>query len=125
MDITITAQNREDYLYVESKGVVASADELVAHADLVYAEFLKHNPQKILIYEMDTEFPPGLSSYLNLVNHYIDNFVPEIRSVKVAVVIQEKFKEIGEFWETVCTNRGFHYHAFTDFDHAEQWLLSE
>lgn len=125
MNITITTQNRADFLFVESKGVVESADDLVEHANLVYAEFLKHNPKKILIYQMETEFPPGLSSYLNLVNHYIDNFVPEILSVKVAVVIQEKFKEIGEFWETVCTNRGFHYHAFTSLDQAEQWLLAE
>lgn len=125
MNINISSQNRADYLYVESKGVVESADELVAHANLVYAEFLKYNPQKILIYQMETEFPPGLSSYLNLVNHYIDNFAPEILSVKVAAVIQEKYKDIGDFWETVCTNRGFQYHAFTNFDLAERWLLSE
>ena len=123
MNITITTENRDDYLFVESKGEIFSADELIAQANLVYEEFQKYNPEKILIYEMEMDFPPGLSNYLNLVNHYIDNFSPDVKSVKVAVVLKEKYKDIGDFWETVCTNRGFLYHAFTDFDAAEKWLL--
>jgi len=124
MNVEITTQQREEYLYVECKGAVTSADELIAQSNMVYEEFLKYNPEKILLYEMEMDFPSGLSAYLNLVNHYMDNFVPEVRSVKVAVVLQEKYKDIGDFWETVCLNRGFSYQAFTDFDQAEKWILA-
>lgn len=125
MDVTITTEDRGEYLYVECKGEVTSADELIAQSTLVYEEFLKYNPQKILLYEMEMDFPSGLSAYLNLVNHYNDNFVPEVRSVKVAVVLKEKYKEIGDFWETICTNRGFQYHSFTDLKKAEDWILEK
>jgi hypothetical protein len=125
MPFTISTQNNDDYLFVESQGNIESADELVAHANQIYEEFLKHHQTKVLIYQMETEFPPGLSSYLNLVNHYIDNFSIEIMSVRIAVVIQEKYKELGAFWETVCNNRGYQYHAFTSLEEAEDWLKKE
>jgi hypothetical protein len=125
MPFTIDTQNKEEYLLVVSKGSIASADELVEHANQIYEEFLKHQQTKILIYQMATEFPSGLSSYLNLVNHYIDNFSIEIMSVRIAVVIQEKYKELGAFWETVCNNRGYQYHAFTSLEEAEDWLKKE
>jgi hypothetical protein len=125
MNLNITTQNREEYLYIECKGEITSADELIEQSNLVYEEFLKYNPEKILLYEMEMDFPPGLSAYLNLVNHYMDNFVPEVRSIRVAVVIQDKYKDIGDFWETVCLNRGFQYQTFTDLSKAESWILKK
>jgi len=125
MDLKITTENRQEYLYIECKGEVTSADELIEQSNRVYEEFLKHNPQKMLVYEMEMDFPSGLAAYLNLVNHYADNFVPEAKSAQVAVVLKEKYKDIGDFWETVCINRGYRYQTFTDFDRAEKWLLSE
>jgi hypothetical protein len=123
MDIKITTEVRQDYLYIECKGEVTSAEELVTQSNLLYEEVLKYDIQKVLLYEMEMDFPSGLSAYLNLVNHYMDNFVLEVKNIKIAVVLKEKYKEIGDFWETVCINRGFQYHAFTDFDKAEQWIL--
>ncbi|RZJ29314.1 MAG: hypothetical protein EOO48_07790 [Flavobacterium sp.] len=123
MNIVITAENRDDYLFVVSKGEIESSQELAVHAGMIYEEFMKYAPKKVLIYQLETTFPTELSAYLTLVNHYIENFSNEAISAKVAVVIAEEYKEIGEFWETVCTNRGFLYHSFTDLDKAERWLL--
>jgi len=119
MDITINTEVRREYLYIECKGEVVSAEELIAQSELIYQLFLKHNPSKILLYEMEMDFPSGLSAYLNLVNHYADNFGPEVKSIRVAVVIKDKYREIADFWETVCLNRGFQYQTFTDFNQAE------
>ena len=125
MDLKITTEVRQEYLYIECKGTVTSADELIEQSNQVYEEFLKYNPKKILLYEMEMDFPSGLSAYLHLANHYSDNFVPEIRSVRIAVVLKEKYKDIGDFWENVCINRGYQYQTFNEFDHAEKWLLAE
>jgi hypothetical protein len=125
MSFTIDTQNNEDYLLLVSKGSIESADELLEHANRIYEEFMKHQQKKVLIYQTETEFPSGLSSYLNLVNHYIDHFPIEIMSVRIAIVIQEKYKELGGFWETVCNNRGYEYHAFTSLPAAEDWLKKE
>ena len=125
MNIKITTEVRPEYLYIECEGEVTSPEELIEQSNMVYEEFLKHNPQKILLYEMEMDFPSGLSAYLNLVNHYADNFIPEVQSIKVAVVLKDKYKDIGDFWETVCTNRGYRYQTFLAFDKAEEWILSE
>ena len=123
MNITIEAENRNDYLYIVSKGDVWSADDLATHANLIHEEFLKYNPKKILLYELETEFLLGLSAYMEITSHYDDNFIDDMKFIKIAAVIQEKYKNIGVFWETVCTNRGFRYRAFTDPEEAERWLL--
>lgn len=125
MNVKISTEVRPEYLYIECKGEVTSTDELVAQSTLVYEEFLKYNPQKMLLYEMEMDFPSGLSNYLHVVNHYADNFVPEVLSVKVAVVLKEKYKDIGDFWESICTSRGYRYQTFTNFDEAEKWILAE
>jgi hypothetical protein len=123
MNITIDAENRSDYLYIVSKGDVKSAEDLAIHANLIHDEFLKYNPKKILLYEMETNFLLGLSTYIEITSHYDDNFIDDMKFIKIAAIIQKKYKNIGDFWETVCTNRGFDYRAFTDPEEAEQWLL--
>ena len=60
---------------------------------------------------------------LELTKHYIDNFPPEIRLLKIAVVTSKEFKEVAETWESLCVSRGFRYNAFTSFEEAEDWLI--
>lgn len=123
MNISITSENRDDYLFVISKGEIESPEDLLAHANFMYDEFMKYKPEKVLVDQLETDFPQGLSSYLNLVNHYIENFSSEALSAKAAIVVRPEYEEIGEFWETVSTNRGLLYHAFTDLEKAKEWLL--
>jgi len=93
------------------------------HCKLLFDEVLKYNNKKVLIDEPGTRFPQNMFIYYDLVNYYVDNFPPEIRFLKIAVVIAEEFKEIGYFWETVCVNKGLQYFAFTSFQDAHDWLV--
>ncbi len=93
------------------------------HCRLLFDEVLKYNCSKVLINEPGTTFPTDMFIYYNVVTHYIDNFPPEIRTLKIAVVIAEEFKELGYFWETVCVNKGLQYFAFTAFRDAHDWLV--
>ena len=125
MDIIITAENTKDYLLVTSKGTLRSQEDLFKEAQLVYEEVLKYDAKKILVNQLETTLPLSLFNYYNLVNHYISNFPPDIRSLKAASVIAPQYEAIANFWETVCNNRGYLYKAFTSLKDAQHWLIQQ
>lgn len=123
MNLAITSHNKPEYLLIGSRGNVKTEADMKEHCRLLFEEVLKYNCTKVLIDEPKTTFPKDMFVYYNVVNYYLDNFPPEIRSLKVAVVVAEKFKEVGYFWETVCVNKGLQYFAFTSFEEAHNWLI--
>lgn len=122
MNITITSQNKEEYLLIESKGDVETKEDLIRHCDLVFEEISKYDAKKILIYEPETTFPLEIYPYFDLVKHYTETFPPDIKSLKIAAVLAKEFREIAETWETLCVSRGFDYFVFTSFQEAENWI---
>ena len=123
MDITITSQNKKEYLLIESKGSLETKEDLLKHSQLLYDEIIMHGAKKILVDEPQTHFPLDLFLYFDLVKNYIDSFPPDIRSLKIAIVIAEEYREIGDSWEALCVSRGLQYFAFTSFEEAIDWLL--
>jgi len=123
MDLTITSQKKEEYLLIESKGSLKTKDDLLRHSQMIYEEIIKHDFHKILINEPETHFPLELFPYFNLVKEYIDNFPPEIRYLKIAVVVSGEYTQVAESWETLCVSRGLQYFVFTSFKEASNWLL--
>ena len=123
MDITITSQNKDEYLLLESRGSIQTKEELFMHSHMVYEEIRKYGAKKILINEPETHFPVELFPYFGLVKEYTDNFPPEIRALKIAIVVADEYKEVAETWETLCVSRGLQYFAFTSFEEASEWLL--
>jgi hypothetical protein len=124
MNITLTSENKKDYLLIESKGTIENKEELFEHSWSIYNEIARHGAKKILINEPDTHFPLDIFPYFDLVKNYIDNFPPDIRQLKIAIVIAKEYKEISASWESLCLSRGLQYFAFTEFTDAEQWLLT-
>jgi hypothetical protein len=90
---------------------------------MIYEEFRKHDAKKVLIDEPGTKLPVSLFSYYEAVEFYLSSLPPDIRSLKIAVVIAKEYKEMAGFWETVCVNRGLQYFAFTSFQDAHNWLI--
>ena len=56
MEITITTQNRNDYLLVETQAYIETKEELIEQSKLLYQEFVKHSFKKILIDEKANTF---------------------------------------------------------------------
>jgi hypothetical protein len=81
--------------------------------------------KKILIDLLQTQLLRELSPYFDLVKSYIENFPPEVRTLKIAVVVDKRYKEIAASWESVCVSRGFQYFAFTSMNDARHWLVSQ
>lgn len=123
MNFTISSENRPEYLLIESKGHVVSKADLVKHSQLIYEEISKYNNKKILIYEPEMHFPQDLFAYIALVHDYIDNFPPDIRLLKIAIVVSAEYESPAKFWALACQNRGFDYSAFTSIKEANACLV--
>lgn len=124
MEITITSQNKTDYLLIETKAVLVTTKDLISQSAMLYEKILKHSLKKILIDESETKLPNDLVPYFDLVKNYVAEFPPEIRQLTIAIVIAKEYKEIANSWETLCASRGLNYCTFTSIQEAEEWLLS-
>ena len=122
MSFTITSTNKNDHLFLRSVGIVEDTQDVIKHAEAVYAEITKFDQKKILIDDRETRWPANLFSYYEQVEFFSQHFPPEIRLLKIAIVLPPESEEVGKFWETLCVNIGFNYHAFTSIENAYQWL---
>jgi hypothetical protein len=125
MNVTIAAQKRDGYLFIESKGTLENVDELMAHSRMIYEEITKHDFKKILVYEPETSLPLDLVPHFKLVQTYIEQYPPDIRELTIAVVVADNYKEVAATWETICQSRGLQYFVFTSLEDAVNCLLEE
>lgn len=123
MSITITVQKKNGYLFIESKGSIENADELMAHSRRIYDEISKYDFKKILIYEPETSLPLDLVPHFNLVKNYKEQYPPDILQYTIAVVVDDTYKEVATTWETICQSRGHHYFVFTSLEDAINCLI--
>jgi len=125
MNVTIAAQKRDGYLFIESKGTLENIDELMAHSRMIYEEITKHDFKKILVYEPETSLPLDLVPHFKLVQSYIEQYPPDIRELTIAVVVADNYKEVANTWETICQSRGLQYFVFTSLQDAVNCLVEE
>jgi len=125
MNVTIAAQKRDGYLFIESKGTLENIDELMAHSRMIYEEITKHDFKKILVYEPETSLPLDLVPHFKLVQSYIEQYPPDIRELTIAVVVADNYKEVANTWETICQSRGLQYFVFTSLEDAVNCLVEE
>ena len=125
MNVTIAAQKRDGYLFIESKGTLENIDELMAHSRMIYEEITKHDFKKILVYEPETSLPLDLVPHFKLVQSYIEQYPPDIRELTIAVVVADNYKEVAATWETICQSRGLQYFVFASLEDAVNCLVEE
>jgi len=123
MNLSITSQNNDGYLLIVCKGDIETKEELFKHSQLLFNEIVKYGAKKILVNDIETHLPLELFPYFGLVQEYVENYPPEIKSLMIAIVVAPEYKEVAESWETLCVARGLSFYAFTSLDEATQWLL--
>ena len=123
MNITITSAEKNDYIIIRSVGLLESREDLFQHAELIYQEISKYDKQKILINDIETSFPKNRLYYYDQVHFFGEGLPPEIRFLKIAVVLSPEYEEIGKFWETLAVIRGFEFHSFFSMAVALHWLI--
>ena len=122
MVANISTNQEEDYLLIKTSGTINGWIEFTKQ---LYEEITECNCNKTIIDHRELEFPDGLMHYVDLVGFYAENLPFDIRFLKVAVVINTKYEEVGHFWETYCHNRGFRYRAFTSMEDAKIWIRQQ
>jgi|GEM_PF-1973586 len=124
MNFTITSQKKEGYLLIESKGIVENVEELITHSRMIYDEIAKYSFDKILVCEPEIDLPRDLVSHFNLVKNYSKEFPAEIKKLKVAIVVADRYKEVTASWESICQSRGLQFFAFTSLQDAINCLIN-
>ena len=125
MEITITIENKTDYLLIETKADIETREDLMEQSKLLYEEFVKHPFKKILVDERKTHLPDNIYAFFDLVKGYAENFPTTIREYKIAVVVAPQYKEMADTWETLCISRKLNNCAFTSLKEAKKWLLND
>lgn len=125
MNVTLTTYPKENYLLIESKGIIETMEGLLSQSQLIWEEILNHDFKKVLINQPETILLEDLVPYFKLVKNYVDSFPPEIYNLKIAVVVSEKYKEVASSWETLCQSRGLRYFVFTSFEDAIHCLFHD
>lgn len=125
MDIEITAEEKQKYLLVQSRGEAQTKESLIEHCDRIKDEILEHDCDRILINEPETKFSKNITDYFEVVKSYVENWPKEMKKLKIAAVVAPEYREFAETWETLCVSRGYPYHAFTSLSEGKRWLLQE
>lgn len=125
MNITLLSRPEANWLVLEAAGVMRNTSDEKSFANSCYAEIVKHNYKNILIDQRKISYGSDIIDQCNVVSHYSEEFPPEIRSLRIAIVINPRDRAVNEFWELYANNRGYPWKVFCDMDDATAFLLEE
>jgi hypothetical protein len=121
MSAKISSRKEGNLLIIKTSGDIKETG-WSALAKQLYEEISRHGCTRIIIDHLGLEIPTRLIEYVNLEKFFAEKLPPEVRSLKLAVVVNPIYKEVGNFWETYCRNRGFGYKAFTSMEEASAYI---
>ena len=122
MSKTILSDQRDDYLLIKSSGVIEDVEEYTSLTAEYYGEISRHGAKKTIIDERELEFPGDIYDQYAQAK-YLDEELPfEIRFLKLAIVVDIKHKEAGEFWQDYCHNRGVPFRIFHSMEDAVAFM---
>lgn len=125
MAVKVTSQPKDGYVLIESTGTIENAEELLLQADLIYEEIERYEFLNVLVYEPELKLPDDLTPYFDLVKKYAQSDKKVIREIKMAVVVADRYKEVGASWETISQSLGLKFYMFTSMKEAEECLKRE
>ncbi|MGA7594905.1 MAG: hypothetical protein WCA64_06885 [Gallionella sp.] len=121
MSAEIASRNEGGLLIIKTSGTIKDIG-WVTFSKRLYEVVARHGCTRIIIDNSELEIPTRLIEYVNLEKYYSECLPFEVRFIKLAVVLNSKYKESGKFWETYCNNRGFGYKAFTSMEDASAYM---
>lgn len=121
MAITITSRPETNWLLIEGKGVVENLKDEMLFANQCYEEILKHNSKKVLLDQRGIEFKSSIVDQYGVVTSYKE-FPPEVRNIRIALIVKPKEKELHESWELFANNRGYPWKVFIEMEAAVEFL---
>jgi hypothetical protein len=112
----------KEYLFIRSIGIINNLDEWLENDKRIFDLIVKHKVKKLVLDSQEVTYPESVISTYQMVDSYFANYPIEARTWFIAVIIKNKYKKLGEFWETACKNRGFMYRVFYNLEDATEWV---
>lgn len=123
MKLNLTTQIISDYLLIKAEGEISDFTDLQEATLTFYEEIAKSGLKKAIIDELDLVVPDSIITQLEGIKYYSEALPVEVKTWKIAVVVQKKYEKVFKFWETASYNRGFYYYrCFTDLIKAKTWI---
>ena len=122
MDATISSELMPGYLLITGSGKVDALDEYRAMVRRYGEEIRKHGCRRILVDERRVAYGPSLLLQSDIVDFYESDLSPDAKHLHVAVVLDDKLLDLGEFWEHSSREAGYRYGAFSSIDEATGFL---
>ncbi|MBK6264992.1 hypothetical protein JKA74_08080 [Marivirga sp. S37H4] len=116
-------KEKTHYLSVVSNGDRRNFTEVIQNANKIHEVIQKSSQTLILLDYRKTIFHLPHNEAFNLVKVF-EIKLTEFKKVKMAVIINNRSEEIGNFWASICQRRGFNYAVFKEEPEAEKWLLN-
>lgn len=114
-DTAITSQT----LHITTKGTDDNLEEVLNYSQAVLELAIKNNSRRILCDERALEYTISIPDTYELAEN-LSVYATQV--ARVAIVCNEKYLEIGKFYETVASNRGLIIHVTSDYNDAKTWL---
>lgn len=119
MAVTLSSKIENDYLLIVALGKIADSEEHKLLTRRFYNEILKYRSDKIIINVSNIIFPASIEFHDDIVDFYAKGLPNEIKFLKIAVVDESSYREIGKYWEFKANKDGYdNYKVFPSMNEA-------
>jgi hypothetical protein len=120
----IKISEEKDFLKVISEGERTEFGLVLQNAEKIHKAIQASAKKLILLDYRLTIFKMPHNEAFNLLKVF-ELKLTDFKEVKMAVIINPRTTEIGSFWVSICTKRGFDCQIFQGEEEAKVWLLGE
>ncbi|MFP4547517.1 MAG: hypothetical protein ACLFQM_05250 [Fidelibacterota bacterium] len=119
MAIEFTSNLEDGILYITSRGVDESFEDVRNYATSLILTAQGTNCRKLLIDERNLEYRLNIMDTYKFAEYAVDN-IPQI--TKVAIVPDPECIDDAQFYENVVSTRGLRLRIFRDLESAKKWV---
>ena len=122
IDFKLDSTLENDVLWVKVTGNIKSITDWQNLVHMYYKAYEPYGVENVILDQSDLDFPIDFFHMMEITRYYSNELPFDIRLVNVAVVVKEKYLELGEFWETYSHNGGFPFKIFYSLESARQYI---
>lgn len=122
MEIKVSSRQENNYLLIKGEGVVHNFEEWAYFSKLLSEEIAKQDLKKIIIDELDMDFPDDLDALGKLVDFISTQLPPEIKFLHLVVVMKPIYKRVGDTWQTEIDKRGYPFRMTYSMEDARNMI---
>lgn len=120
----IVISEEEDYLKVVGQGERTDFATVMANAEKVHTAIQQSKKELVLLDITHALFKMPHADAFNLLKVFELKLIG-FRKVKMAIIINPRTEELGDFWVSICKRRGFDFGKFKNEADARTWLFPE